>query len=62
MPDVDVLTVATRTLTLRREALTELTPGDLAEVHGASGVTCLTPAIRDVTELHSQYNCPTFNC
>lgn len=51
-----------RTLALRREALTELGPGDLANVAGASGVSCVTEVVRDVTELFTRYNCPTWEC
>lgn len=43
-----------RTLSLRREQLTELTTGELESVAGASGLTC---DILAVTRL-----CPTFEC
>ena len=50
-----------RTLTLRREALVELTVGDLAAVNGASGLPCdptdPTKTIPVVTSIN--YPCTT---
>lgn len=46
--------MTSRKLTLRREALTELTTGELGSVAGASGLTC---DILAITRL-----CPTYQC
>jgi hypothetical protein len=55
-----------RTLTLRREALSELTTGDLASVVGASGLTCpYGDCVRDLTYqlgCIGSYNCITWEC
>lgn len=55
----------TRTLGLRREILTELTPGDLAAVVGASGITCDPTDLGDLTAklgCEGTYQCPTWTC
>lgn len=56
----------TRRLTLRREALTELTADDLGAVVGAavSGYSCPVCVVDLTQKLHCQgtYNCPTWTC
>lgn len=57
-----------RTLSVKRETLTELTADDLAiAIGGASGVTCpVKDCVQDLTSLRlncsGSYNCPTWNC
>lgn len=47
-----------RTLTLRREALLELTTGELTSVHGASGLPCdPTRTVPVITSIN--YPCTT---
>lgn len=56
----------TRSLRLRREALSELTTDDLqGVVGGASGLTCpVKECVGDLSLLtcYGSYNCPTYNC
>ena len=58
-----------RTLVLRREALTELTPGEMHAVVGGlemSGKTCpLDDCFEDLSHklgCVGTYNCPTYTC
>lgn len=48
--------MSSHTLSLRRERLAELTPGELASVAGASGLPC-EPITAPITDL-----CPTWDC
>lgn len=51
-----------RTLTLKREALCELTNGDLRAVAGASGLPCNPPDITELLGCVGTYQCPTWTC
>lgn len=50
-----------RTLTLKREALAELTTGDLRHVVGASGKLC-TIDITQMLACEGTWDCPTWTC
>jgi hypothetical protein len=57
----------TKRLTLRREALAELTADDLRiAVGGQSGVTCpVADCVRNLSDALGcvgSYNCPTYDC